>query len=361
MKQQCDQLLRHVAVICLLLLSSLAAQPQSVVIHHIDVGQGDATFIVARDGAGNISRTVLIDGGLKRCGQTIINYLTGTLHITHINAVIASHYDNDHVGGLAVILTNAVGIVIDSVFDRGDILFPHPAKGAAYRTAAIAYGNRRATLIPGKSLVLFYDNTGGTHTIQLSCLCVNGSVYNPNGNFNAVSTIANPDENDLSTGFLLTYGKFRYLTCGDIGGKHGQQAGTCAGTYGCNFADLETNVIGQSGPVSAYKINHHGSRCSTNAAWVSGAKAAVAIISSGRNGTYKHPRPEVIALLQTDPDMQAYYMTSEQDYYQRLGNKGVLNNPHQPAIDLSVQKETNHVDITTTCNFSVGAQVYTIN
>jgi competence protein ComEC len=350
---------------CIFLLQA-KTQAQSLEIHHLDVGQGDATFIVAKDSNGVVANTVLIDGGLKRYGQPIINYVRDTLHIDTIDYVIASHYDHDHVAGLAVVLDYALSLgatlKVDSVLDRGLVLYPDPNKGKTYKAQAARYGARRRTLTPGDTIMLFNDLTGGTKTgmysIYMFCLCVNGSVYaSPPPFYNAVATLSFPDENDLSTGFIIKYGKFKYLTCGDIGGKRGNQAATCDGSYGCNFANLETNVIAQSGPVSSYKINHHGSRCSSNGNWISNAQSPVAVISSGKNGRYKHPRAEVVAELNAADSLVNFYMTASVNYYGRiLLPKGILNPVAGKPVDLIVRRTTYGINITTRSVFTVAGK-----
>jgi hypothetical protein len=350
---------------------SKPATPQSLDVYHLDVGQGDATFIVVKGPTGTVAKTVLIDGGLKRYGQPIITYITTTLNIHRIDYVIATHYDNDHVGGLAVVLANALAnpgiLAVDSVFDRGEILYNHPDKGVTYKTQARLFGAKRKTLVPGDSIILFNDITGGTHTgaysVKMYCVCVNGLVYNT-PNYNAVATLSDPDENDLSTGFLVNYGKFKYLTCGDIGGKHGNQPGTCDGSYGCNFADIETNVIGLCGAVSAYKVSHHGSRCSSNLNWVSKAQAPVAVISSGRNGRYKHPREEVVQELNSAVSLVNFYMTASQNFYNRSilpPGKGFLNPNAGNPVQLTVNKINYGIDITTKSVFTVSGRRYDKN
>ena len=72
-------------------------------IHHIDVGQGDATLIVAREvapfkGVVPVVRSALIDGGKVNQRQTVDSYITRTT--TKLDVMVATHYDSDHIGGL---------------------------------------------------------------------------------------------------------------------------------------------------------------------------------------------------------------------------------------------------------------------
>lgn len=92
-------------------------------IHHIDVDQGDATLIVAREvpplvGANPIVRAALIDGGRQNQGQTVHNYITA--RVNQLDVMIATHYDGDHRGGLIHLLTSYAGTYNNTfIFDPG--------------------------------------------------------------------------------------------------------------------------------------------------------------------------------------------------------------------------------------------------
>lgn len=337
-----DYFVRMVLLLLAALLS-LSSVAQKLEIHHLDVGQGDATLFVTRDKDDAISRTVLIDGGRYNSnGQAILDYLKEK-HINKLDFVIASHYDADHTGGLIRVLEFALNddaLTVDSVYDRGTVLYPKPQKSPAYKQVANQYGTKHQAATPGWKVKL-YDDENDAFDITMLCLAVNGQILLSSGaTTNAVPAEMNtPDENDLSTAFVFKYGKFQYLTGGDIGGKNGQVAGTCDGPYGCKFLDIETQVVAVAGEVSAHKINHHGSRCSTNVNWANMPSAMVAFLSSGKHGTYKHPRQEVLTALDNSPALKKVYWTASVNYYNRtLSAKMVLNVPDNFAIVLSVNK-----------------------
>ena len=76
---------------------------QMVEIHHIDVGTGDATLIKVNNRVP--ARAILIDAGYKGLAPNVIQYmqtdgLGGLGGNPYIDFVIASHYHQDHIGGL---------------------------------------------------------------------------------------------------------------------------------------------------------------------------------------------------------------------------------------------------------------------
>jgi beta-lactamase superfamily II metal-dependent hydrolase len=77
----------------------------TLAIHQIDVGQGEATLIVARDTSGSEQRSMLIDSGLHAYGETVHKYVSEHTHNQPLDHIVVSHYDKDHFGGVASLLT----------------------------------------------------------------------------------------------------------------------------------------------------------------------------------------------------------------------------------------------------------------
>ncbi len=236
---------------------------QQLEIHHINVGQADATLIKSPTGV-----TMLIDGGNTGNGTNIIRPYLTSLGITSLNYVVCSHYHADHIGGLDEVI-NGMGVAnIGSVYDRGsDAPLPTTVAFNEYVTAATAAGRYKIAL--GQIL----DLGGG---VTMKCVATDGEVIN----YGLVPG-ATGSENDLSVGWLLNYNTFQYFTGGDLGGES---------TY---YADNETPLAPQVGDVDAFKINHHGSQYSTNQTFVNTLKPEVGIIPVGIN-TYGHPTQVVL-------------------------------------------------------------------
>ena len=82
------------------------ANPDTMEVHFLDVGQGDATLITCGGHA------MLIDAGDDSRGTAIQNYLSKR-NIEKLDYLILTHPDADHIGGAPVIITK---FDIDKVF-----------------------------------------------------------------------------------------------------------------------------------------------------------------------------------------------------------------------------------------------------
>lgn len=262
--------------------------PQRLTIHHIDVGQGDATLIRTSHG-----KIVLIDGGDTGKGETIVLPHLQTLGITSLDYLVASHYHSDHIGGIDEVIQ---GLSLDSVrmvLDRGSTP-PLPASkvfrqywSAAHNTA------RHKTAYLGQSIKLADE-------VSLQCLAVDGAVLRRDEIAGSKG-----DENNRSIAWLLssehTEGaktfSFRYFTGGDCGGVTD------------SYADLETPLAGIVGDVDAMKINHHGSRYSTNRAFLDSLKPEAVVISVGDRNVYHHPSQETLDRIQSTTSVRYIYQT----------------------------------------------------
>src|SRR5437867_8576053 len=75
-----------------------------LLIDMIDVGQGDS-FLLTIDGPLGEAH-VLIDAGLPDAGTKVLNYINRYAP-GGLDMIVATHIDNDHVGGLATVLAHA--------------------------------------------------------------------------------------------------------------------------------------------------------------------------------------------------------------------------------------------------------------
>ncbi len=75
----------------------------------LKVGQGDATLIIMPNG-----QTMLIDGGPYEAGEVIIQKLIEK-GINHLDVIVSTHPDMDHIGGVIPIVEQMpVSLILDS-------------------------------------------------------------------------------------------------------------------------------------------------------------------------------------------------------------------------------------------------------
>jgi beta-lactamase superfamily II metal-dependent hydrolase len=251
----------------ILLLLGARAFPSPLKIHHIDVGQGDAALIVSPTGV-----TMLIDAGNDGDGTAKVLPYLAAQGITYLNYIVCSHYHSDHLGGLDEVI-NAFGKSnIGKIYDRGGGYLPTSTAFTSYLSAAKATGKRDSVY-----LGLVVDLGGG---VSIKCVATAGKVLS----YGAVAG-ASGSENDLSIGWVMSYGTFQYFTGGDLGGENSA------------YADSETPLASVVGDVDVLKVNHHGSAYSTNQMFVNALKPEAAIILVGDGNSYSHPVQSILTRL----------------------------------------------------------------
>lgn len=284
-------------------------------IHHINVGTGDASVIVIRDTVkmhdkltkngiaipahkyeilkltreknislnGTAVSTILIDAG-NDAGKAkkIKTYLTD-IGVNEINCILTSHYHQDHLGGYPYLLKQVKKSAGAKAYDRSTGTPKGSSNFTKYRNAIAGY---TLVEVPGKSgthITETIDLGIGNKGQQIKLICIATDTLVLDG----TKTNGAKNQNDYGMAWLLQYGQFLYLTSGDLGGFDSG-----------NYVDMETPIIKKLGlgHVCACKINHHGSRESSNPYYMSLMKPKVAIISVGdkKYGNDYHPHPEVI-------------------------------------------------------------------
>lgn len=112
-------------------------------------------------------------------------------------------------------------------------------------------------------------------------------------------------ENANSIAWLLSFGKYRYYTAGDLPSKAGQT----------DIEDALAATLQAHAPLTAIKCGHHGSQGSTSALFLQHAQPCLAFISSGKQDGFGHPHTATLLRLWQATDMQAIFVTNS--YYAR--------------------------------------------
>jgi hypothetical protein len=111
-------------------------------------------------------------------------------------------------------------------------------------------------------------------------------------------TVPTNNENDRSVLVWVRFGLFDALIGGDLSGARTS-----------SYRDIETRTAASTGQVEVYKVHHHGSTHSTNAAWLAAIQPMVGIISAGPNNTHHHPTAEAMARLH-EAQVRTYWTTT---------------------------------------------------
>ncbi len=288
---------------------AIAAENQSVLaIHHIDVGQGDATLIIAPNG-----KKLLIDGGNRGRGYKNIAKVLEDLSLDTIDYLLATHYDADHIGGLDEVV-KIIKSVPSKAFDYGESPKPKSQWTKQYKEYREAigpnYGDRRVQLKAG------VDNIDLGAEISVRVVAANGEAL-----LSRLSTSSKPapilktfslnvgEENAKSVALKISYNCFDYFIGGDLtgGGKSGSRI----------TKNLEAAVAPIVGDVDVLHVDHHGSQTSSDMEFLRTLSPEVAVISVGNghpNSRYHHPRRAVLDRLHTlnkEYNLKRIFMTNQ--------------------------------------------------
>ena len=225
--------------------SATAQASTNVTIKFIDVGQGEAILIALPE------KTMLIDAGPTGSAPKIAQVLQ-ELGRNKIDYLVATHPDEDHIGGMADVISNT---------QIGTIYAPNKTNNTAtYRKflAAIQNNNLQITLAEAGTIIDQIDS------YKLEILWPKKDA-----NF--------PETNDYSIIIKLTVGNKTFLFTGDA----------------------PTNAILNSNPghIDVLKVSHHGSRTGTTEQLVRKLSPTYAVVSYALDNSYGHPMQSVLNAL----------------------------------------------------------------
>jgi len=226
----------------------------NLTIHFIDVGHGDSILIVTPNEA-----TMLIDGGYEDAPRLILDYMKNN-SIPYLDYVIATHHDQDHIGGLDYILKRMKYAY--RIYDNGQpFSSENDAEKRSYKSYKSVAGKFNFTVINKETDVTFDEN------IKVTLIPPYVDGYFNNTNDNSIIT-------------LISYYNTEFLLMGDCSFECEQKI--------MKDYDLSADVI---------KIGHHGASDATSEELLSKVKPKIAVISTGNKEKFGHPHNEVLDLL----------------------------------------------------------------
>lgn len=217
----------------------------------LNVGQGDSIFIDAPNG-----NQMLIDGGPSKA---VLRELSKVMpfYDRSIDVVLATHADQDHVGGLPDVLKKyRVNIFMESGV---------PGESSSYKELERKISSSPLEIkkiLARREMVV---DLGGGVILQILF-----PDRDPTGMETNMSSIV----------AKLVYGKNKFLFTGD--------SPQTIERYLVSIGGLQSDVL---------KAGHHGSKTSTSAEFVSAVSPAHAVISVSKDNKYGHPNKETLDTL----------------------------------------------------------------
>ena len=263
------------SIVALALLAAIAAwgavleRPDGRLhVTFLDVGQGDAMFIVTPGG-----RQILVDGGPDP--KRLLNLLGERMPFwdRSLDLVVLTHPHADHAAGLAEALRRYdVALVLEREIEH------EASEYASWRAALAARDGPVVQAQAGQRILL-------DRGLALEVL------YPPERMLAGTSS----DVNNASIVARLVYGETSFLLMGDV------------------HWDVEGYLLRRAVPLesTALKVGHQGSRTSTTQDFLRAASPQVAVISVGADNRFGHPHPEVVESLTDALGEDRVYLTRD--------------------------------------------------
>jgi len=225
------------------------ASAQFLEVSFLDVGQGDAAFVVAPGG-----QQVLIDGGpdnsiLEKLGR-LMPFWDRT-----IDLIILSHPEKDHISGLIEVLKR---YKVENILWTGVV-----RDTPEYREWLAGIKKEGAKIIIAQA----------GQNLKIGELAID--VLSPLENMAGQEL---KDSNDSSVVAKLIFGKDSFLFTGDISEK-------VEASLAQNLSEISANVL---------KVSHHGSKYSSGDQFLAKVLPQTAVIEVGKDNSYGHPTQDTL-------------------------------------------------------------------
>lgn len=216
-----------------------------MLVHYIDVGQGDATLVQFSDGTEDYA--MLIDTGNWNSSE-VVSYLHAQ-GVKDISIIAITHPHADHIGQLSLILNE---FNVDEVWMNGE-------------TTNSGVFLKALETIEDKAVDYYEPEAGDVFDIGP----LEVAVLHPKS--------LSGDTNNNSIAMRLQYGEISFLFTGD----------------GEKQAESELLASGANLTATILHLGHHGSNTSTGSDFLKAVNPQVAIYSAGIDNSYGHPDADI--------------------------------------------------------------------
>ncbi|WP_271808339.1 ComEC/Rec2 family competence protein [Clostridium beijerinckii] len=217
------------------------ADPNKMLVHYIDVGQGDCILVQVNN------KNLLIDSGPKSDRRKLFNYLSG-LDLNKLDYVIATHPHEDHIGNMDdIVKTYSIGTFYAPKVESTTKSFEDMVDALKDKNLKVHVLKNNSTSID------LGENT-------------KVNVFSPNKDFY-------DNLNNYSPVIKIQYGNTSFLFTGDA------------------EKEVEKEILNNNEDISAdvLKVGHHGSSTSTSKDFLKKVNPSIAVISVGKDNIYNHP------------------------------------------------------------------------
>ncbi|WP_026885293.1 ComEC/Rec2 family competence protein [Clostridium beijerinckii] len=215
--------------------------PNKMLVHYIDVGQGDCILIQVNN------KNLLIDSGPKSDKKKLFNYLSA-LNLEKLDYVVATHPHEDHIGNMAdIIKTYSITTFYAPKVES-------TTKSFEDMVGALKDKNLKIHVLKNNS-----DSIDLGENTKVNVFSPNKDSYD--------------DLNNYSPVIKIQYGTTSFLFTGDA------------------QKEVEKEILNNNEDISAdvLKVGHHGSSTSTSRDFLKKVNPSIAVISVGQNNVYNHP------------------------------------------------------------------------
>lgn len=219
--------------------------------HVIDVGNADSILITDH------THSLLIDAGERGDGADVLQYLNEQ-GITKLDYVVASHFHEDHIGGMADVIN---GIEI------GEFLLSYMPEEDTPTTNV--YANMLSALLD-RDVAVRDVKPGDRFAVGEAQLDILGPIGESD------------DLNNQSVICRVTCGGTRFLLMGDAEIP----------------AENRLLVSGSSLTADVLKLGHHGSNTASSEEFLRAVDPRYSVMTCGTGNSYGHPHKEVLALVE---------------------------------------------------------------
>lgn len=223
----------------------------NLVVHYLDVGQGDSEFVELPNG-----ECMLIDASTDIYSKTIIESIE-SLGYSKIDYIVATHPHEDHIGALDNII---------SYFDVGKFYMPDASSSSkCFKELETQIEEKQLDVITAESDVTVLN----VNNLSVEFLSPIESSYSESNNYSAV--------------LKITYGDNSFLFMGDAESLVERE-----------LIDKYDNEL----DCDVLKVGHHGGSNASCEEFLEEVTPEYAVISCGENNSYGHPHEETLERLE---------------------------------------------------------------